>query len=200
MLWRLNQKQLFQTLFPIAEHSKKEIRKTANKLALPVHDKEDSQEICFIKGHYEDFLKDQIELKSGKIIHVDGKTIGKHKGLPLYTIGQRKGLNTPWHSALYVLKLDVKNNIVVVTDNTDDLLCDGFLINQINWISGSFPEDKENISVQIRYNSKPVPVQSMISRNNEIQVKLISPTRAITPGQSAVFYKENQLLGGGIIV
>ena len=109
-------------------------------------------------------------------------------------------MNTPWYSALYVLKLDVKNNIVVVTDNPDDLLCDRFSINQINWISGSFPEEIKNLSVRIRYNSKPVPVQSMISRNNEIQVKLISPSRAITPGQSAVFYKQNLLLGGGVIV
>ena len=200
MLCGLNQQQLSKTLFPIAEHTKKEIRKIADKFGLPVHDKEDSQEICFIKGHYEDFLKDKIKLKEGDITLHDGKIIGKHKGLPLYTIGQRKGLNTPWHSALYVLKLDVKNNIVVVTDNPDDLLCDRFSINQINWISGSFPEDKKNISVQIRYNSKPVPVQSLISKNNEIQVKLISSTRAITSGQSAVFYKGNQLLGGGVIV
>ncbi|NQV18593.1 MAG: tRNA 2-thiouridine(34) synthase MnmA [Armatimonadetes bacterium] len=200
MLWGLNQQQLSQTLFPVAEYTKKEIRKIANKLELPVHDKEDSQEICFIKGHYEDYLKDHIEFKSGNIIYIDGKTIGKHKGLPLYTIGQRKGLNTPWHSALYVLKPDVKNNTVVVTDNPDDLLCDRFSINQINCISGSFPEDMKNLSVQIRYNSKSIPVQSMVSKNNEIQVNLISPTRAITPGQSAVFYKGNLLLGGGIIV
>ena len=200
MLWGLNQQQLFQTLFPIADYTKKEIRKIANKLELPVHDKEDSQEICFIKGHYEDFLKNHIELKSGKIVHIDGKTIGKHKGLPLYTIGQRKGLKTPWHSALYVLKLDVKNNMIVVTDNSDDLLYDRFSINQINWISGYFPEDIKSISVQIRYNSKPVSVNGIIQKNDFLTIELQKPVRAITPGQSAVFYKENQLLGGGIIV
>jgi len=200
MLWRLNQQQLSQTLFPIANYKKKKIRKIANKLELPVHDKEDSQEICFIKGHYEDFLKEHIEFKSGKIIHVDGKIIGKHRGLPLYTIGQRKGLNTPWHSALYVLKLDVKNNIVVVTDNPDDLLCDRFSINQINWISESFPEDIKNLSVQIRYNSKPVSIKKIISGYEHLTIELKKPVRAITPGQSAVFYKGDQLLGGGIIV
>jgi len=200
MLWRLNQQQLSQTLFPIANYKKKKIRKIANKLELPVHDKEDSQEICFIKGHYEDFLKEHIEFKSGKIIHVDGKIIGKHRGLPLYTIGQRKGLNTPWHSALYVLKLDVKNNIVVVTDNPDDLLCDRFSINQVNWISGSFPEDIKDISIQIRYNSKPVSVKGIILENNRLIIELQKPVRAITPGQSAVFYKGDRLLGGGIIV
>ena len=200
MLWRLNQQQLSQTFFPIADYTKKEIRKIANKLELPVHDKEDSQEICFIKGHYEDFLRKHIELKPGKIMYVNGEIIGKHKGLPLYTVGQRKGLNTPWNSALYVLKLDVKNNIVVVTDNPDDLLCDRFSINQVNWISGFFPEDKENISVQIRYNSKPVSVKGIILENNRLIIELQKPVRAITPGQSAVFYKGDQLLGGGIIV
>ncbi len=199
MLWGLNQEQLSKTLFPLSDFKKSEVRKIAEYMKLPVHDKEDSQENCFIKGHYEDFLKKYIELKTGDIVLENGKNIGKHKGVALYTIGQRKGLNTPWHSALFVKKLDVKNNRVIVTDNPDDLLSDNFSINNINWISGRIPENFSNLSVQIRYNSKPFPIKDVQINKDDIQIKLKTPIRAITPGQSAVFYQDDLLLGGGII-
>jgi tRNA-specific 2-thiouridylase len=197
MLWRLTQQQLSKTLFPLADFSKSEVRKIATEMKLPVHEKSESQEICFIKSHYEDFLKDHLELSPGKIVLPDGKIIGTHRGLPLYTIGQRKGLNTPWRCPLYVLKLDVEKKELIVTDNPDDLLCDRFTIKNINWIN---KEPSADISVQIRYNSKPVPVKKLEYKKDTIQVNLVNPVRAITPGQSAVFYLEDQLLGGGIIV
>ncbi len=200
MLWALNQKQLSKTLFPIASYSKSEIRKIALEMELPVHEKDESQEICFIKGHYEDYLKEHLKLTRGKVVLPNGKEIGEHRGLPLYTIGQRKGLNTPWRCPLYVLKLDKEKNQVIVTENPDDLLKDSFTIEKVNWISGSQPDKTDNLTVQIRYNSQPVAVQSITLKNKDIIVKLKSPTRAITPGQSAVFYSGNQLLGGGIIV
>ena len=198
MLWRLNQRQLSQTIFPIADFSKTAIRKIARKFSLPVHDKNDSQEVCFIKGKYEDFLKEKISVKSGEIILNSGKIIGRHKGLPFYTVGQRKGLNTPWHSPLYVQKLDVKNNRLIVTDNPDDLLEKRFTIKEANWICGNVPQ-MTNISVQIRYNSKSVPVKKIMTISNGFEVVLEKSVRAITPGQSAVFYENNRLLGGGII-
>ena len=197
MLWRLTQQQLSKTLFPLADFSKSEVRKIATEMKLHVHEKSESQEICFIKSHYEDFLKDHLELSPGKIVLPDGKIIGIHRGLPLYTIGQRKGLNTPWRCPLYVLKLDVEKKELIVTDNPDDLLCDRFTIKNINWIN---KEPSADISVQIRYNSKPVPVKKLEYKKNTIQVNLVNPVRAITPGQSVVFYLEDQLLGGGIIV
>lgn len=197
MLWRLTQQQLSKTLFPLADFSKSEVRKIATEMKLPVHEKSESQEICFIKSHYEDFLKDHLELSPGKIVLPDGKIIGTHRGLPLYTIGQRKGLNTPWRCPLYVLKLDVEKKELIVTDNPDNLLCDRFTIKNINWIN---KEPSADISVQIRYNSKPVPVKKLEYKKDTIQVNLVNPVRAITPGQSAVFYLEDQLLGGGIIV
>lgn len=197
MLWALHQHQLAKTLFPIAELSKREVRAIAAKMELPVHDKSESQEICFIKSHYEDYLKKHLELKPGNIALPNGDIIGRHRGLPLYTIGQRKGLNTPWRLALYVLKLDVEKNELVVTDNPDDLLCRGFQINKVNWIN---KEPEADISVQIRYNSKPVPVRKLEYKGKNLLVSLQNSVRAITPGQSAVFYKENQLLGGGVIV
>jgi tRNA-specific 2-thiouridylase len=198
MLWRLNQHQLSHTLFPIAELQKSEVRTLAEQYNLPIHAKQDSQEICFIHGHYEDYLRKHLSLKSGDIVLKGGRVIGKHRGLPLYTIGQRKGLNTPWHAPLYVLRLDARHNRVIVTDNPDDLLQQTFALNSINWISGAMP-DSAGLSVQIRYNSSPVPLASIQQKKHITLVTLQQPTRAITPGQSAVFYRDDELLGGGII-
>jgi len=197
MLWALHQYQLARTLFPIAALSKKQVRAIAKKMKLPVHEKNESQEICFIKDHYEDYLKKHLELKPGNIALPNGNIIGRHRGFPLYTIGQRKGLNTPWKAPLYVLKVNIEKNELVVTDNPDDLLAAEFHINQVNWID---KEPEADISVQIRYNSKPIPVKKLEYKKDTIQVNLVDPVRAITPGQSAVFYKENLLLGGGVIV
>lgn len=198
MLWRLNQQQLSKTLFPIADLQKSQVRDLAQKYQLPIHSKHDSQEICFIFGHYEAYLRKHIRLSAGDIVLKGGRVIGQHRGLPLYTIGQRKGLNTPWHSPLYVLRLDAKHNRVIVTDNPDDLLQQTFAINHINWISGVMPLYKE-ISVQIRYNSSPIPVAGIKEKKHITLITLSHPARAITPGQSAVFYHENELLGGGLI-
>jgi len=199
MIWKLNQYQLSKTLFPIASYQKSEIRKIASELELPIHTKADSQEICFIKDHYEDFLADHINFKPGDIILPDGRVIGKHRGLALYTIGQRKGLNTPWKCPLYVMKLDINNNVLIVTEDPDNLLADTFTLEDVNWISGKKPEDLFGIQVQIRYNSSPVAVKNIEQRNNTLNIVLEESTRAVTPGQSGVFYKNNQLLGGGII-
>ena len=198
-LWALNQKQLSRTIFPISHLSKPEVRKIAAKLDLPVHEKTESQEVCFIKGHYEDYLIKHLELQSGSIVLPDGKIIGKHRGLSLYTIGQRKGLNTPWRSSLFVLRLDVEKNQLVVTDDPDDLLVSEFQINKVNWID-IIPGENDKISVQIRYNSKPVPVQKLECCEVSLKVILEKAVRAVTPGQSAVFYEGDHLLGGGIIL
>ena len=199
MIWKLNQFQLSKTLFPISKYQKPQIRKIAIELDLPIHSKKDSQEICFIKDHYEDYLKDHIVFTPGDIILPDGKVIGKHRGLALYTIGQRKGLNTPWRCPLFVLKLDVKNNKLVVTEDPDDLLKNVFELEGVNWIAGERPDEIKGISIQIRYNSSPVPVKNMQKKGNSLLIELEKSTRAITPGQSGVFYKDNMLLGGGII-
>jgi tRNA-uridine 2-sulfurtransferase len=197
-LWALNQKQLSTTLFPISHLTKPEVRKIAEESELPVHEKTDSQEICFIKDHYEEYLQKHLKFIPGNIVLQDGKIIGQHRGLPLYTIGQRKGLNTPWITALFVLRLDVKKNELIVTDNPDDLLVSDFHINKVNWID-EIPAETDKISIQIRYNSKPVPVEKMKCCGDSLKVYLKNAVRAVTPGQSAVFYYEDHLLGGGII-
>ena len=197
MLWRLHQHQLARTLFPIAELSKKEVRTIAKEMKLPVHEKSESQEICFIKDHYEDYLKKHLELKPGNIVLSNEDIIGHHRGLPLYTIGQRKGLNTPWKAPLYVLKVNIEKNELIVTDDPDDLLAAEFHINQVNWID---KEPEADISVQVRYNSKPVPVKKLEYKGKNLLISLQNPVRAITPGQSAVFYRGDLLLGGGVII
>ncbi|MBN1948440.1 MAG: tRNA 2-thiouridine(34) synthase MnmA [Candidatus Cloacimonetes bacterium] len=199
MLWRLTQQQLAKTIFPLQDLNKNQVREMAATRALPVHNREDSQEICFIKDHYQEYLRQHISLTPGKIIHKDGRIIGRHRGLPLYTIGQRKGLNTPWSAPLFVLELDTDNNHLLVTDNPDDLFSREFLIKEINWISGKEPETAEKVTVQIRYNSNPVPVSSWQKENDRIQVQTLMPVKSVTPGQSAVFYRDDELLGGGVI-
>lgn len=199
MLWRLQQKQLAKTLFPLAEFKKKEIRELAKKFQLPIHDKKESQEICFIKGHYKRYLLEHFDFQPGKIVFKDGKVIGKHYGLPLYTIGQRKGLRTSWKNPLYVLQIDIQNNRLIVTDKLADLYQEKFFIKNTNWISGNKPSDLSEISVKVRYNSLPVPLATLEKKENGFFVKLAVKTRAITPGQSAVFYQNKKLLGGGII-
>ncbi len=198
MLWGLSQEQLARTMFPVGTMTKDEIRKLAILAGLPVASKKDSQEICFIPGKYQDFLKQEIMMEPGDIVLPNGKVIGKHFGLPLYTIGQRKGLNTPWSDPLYVLKLDARKNRVIVTDNPDDLLQDKFYISDVNWF-GKRPRDLKDVTVQIRYNSAPVKVESLAKKGPVFEVVMAKAKKAITPGQSAVFYRGETLIGGGII-
>ncbi len=198
MLWELTQNQLSKTIFPLSELKKSLIREIAQNIGLDVAKKKDSQEVCFIKGHYGNFFKEYLNPKSGNIKFKDGRIIGKHKGTVFYTIGQRKGLNTPWTSPLYVYKIDVIKNEIYVTDNKEDLFKKKFSISQSNWIN--FPYNFDDIFVMVRYNSKPTKVKEIIPKNqNRFDVVLTENKKSITPGQSAVFYKDNELLGGGII-
>ncbi|MCK4956989.1 MAG: tRNA 2-thiouridine(34) synthase MnmA, partial [Candidatus Cloacimonetes bacterium] len=199
MIWKLTQEQLSKTIFPIAQYTKTEVRDLACKFEIPVHGKKDSQEICFIKDHYKEYLSQYMQIIPGDIVLQNGTVIGKHRGLQLYTIGQRKGLNTPWDKPLFVLRLDVKKNRIIATDEPADLELDSFEINEVNWISGSVPHNISQLKVKIRYNSPAVAISNLEIHEHYIKVLLQKPARAITPGQSAVFYFENELLGGGII-
>jgi tRNA-specific 2-thiouridylase len=199
MLWKLSQEQIQNTLFPLSEITKEETRKIASDLGLSIAEKKDSQDICFLEGKYQDFLAHFMDFESGDIVFEAQKIIGKHKGLPFYTIGQRKGL-VPWSKPLFVQKIDHKNNAVVVTDDPEKLLASSFLINGVNWQHDDSPLNKRKmIKVQIRYNSHPVDVSSISKTECGLMITLKEPTSSITPGQSAVFYDEDMLLGGGII-
>ncbi len=198
MLWELSKEQLSKTLFPLAKYKKTKIREIAKNIGFDIAKKKDSQEVCFIKGHYGNFFKEHLKVEQGNIKFKDGRVIGKHKGCVYYTIGQRKGLNTPWKSPLYVYKIDVKENTVYVTDDKDDLLKSEFFISSPNWLY--YPQSTKDIKVMVRYNSKPIQVKKIIPyAEGMYKIILQDKHRAITKGQSAVFYKENELIGGGII-
>ena len=191
-LWQLNQKQLSRVLFPLGDYTKDQVRTMAKKFKLPVYKKPDSQEICFINTKIQDFLKRYIKSKPGSIITIDGKKVGEHKGLIFYTIGQRKGIEIGGIGPFYVVKKDFKKNTLIVSKNERDLLQKKLIIKNVNWISSKLYSGE--CKVKIRSTAKMVDATI---RGNKIV--FAQPQRAITSGQSAVFYKNNAVLGGGVI-
>jgi tRNA-specific 2-thiouridylase len=201
-LWMLTQEQLKHLIFPLGNYTKEEVRKMAKKYKLPVAEKSESQEVCFIpeKSHNE-FLKRYLKLKKGKIKTLDGKTIGEHQGLPLYTIGQRRGVEIGGTGPYYVAKLDYKTNTLYVVNNFDDpvLYSNELIARDVNWIAGTEPNWPLKCEAVIRYRHKPVKCVVTQATKNKILVKFKEKQRAITPGQSVVFYSGDEVLGGGII-
>lgn len=197
-LWQLNQKQLSRSLFPVGDYTKVEVRKLAKKFKLPTFNAPESQEICFIFTTLNDFLNRHLRLKPGKIVDGRGREIGQHKGLPLYTIGQRKGMDLSG-GPYYVVDKDLKKNLLIITKNEKDLLGKELRVKNVNWISGKKPKLPLRVKVKIRYRHKAVWATMRISGSKGLKVVFNKPQRAITSGQSVVFYKGQELLGGGII-
>ncbi len=196
-LWQLDQRILKKILFPVGDYTKTEVRKLAKRFKLPVLNIPESQEICFIQTTINDFLKKHLKAKPGRIINDKGKIIGKHSGLHFYTIGQRKGIKLP-EGPFYVLDKDIKRNLLIVTKNEKDLYKKELFVKNINWISDvRFPL---RVMVKIRYRHKPALAIISRQKNNSVKVVFSKPQRAITPGQSVVFYKGQEVLGGGIIL
>ncbi|OGY46794.1 MAG: tRNA 2-thiouridine(34) synthase MnmA [Candidatus Buchananbacteria bacterium RIFCSPHIGHO2_02_FULL_38_8] len=195
-LYNLKQSQLKHLLFPLGNYTKTQVRAMAKKWNLPAKNRPESQEICFVSGKsHNEFLKHHLKLKPGSIVTTQGKTVGQHKGLPLYTLGQRKGIKVGGIGPFYVVKMNYKTNTLIVSEKKDDSLLYHkiFRIKNTNWINGK-PRKTLNCEVKIRHQAPSVKCKII---NN--QVTLSKPLRAITPGQSAVFYKNQQLLGGGVI-
>jgi tRNA-specific 2-thiouridylase len=189
-LWGLNYKILDKVLFPVGGYVKSEVKKMAKDFKLPVVNIKESQEACFITTNLNDFLKKYIKNKSGDII-CDGKVIGEHNGLFFYTIGQRKGINLP-NGPFYVLNKDIKGNNLIVTKNEKDLLKKELFVKDVNWINK--PKSSLKMKAKIRY--KHNLAEAVISGKKVVFSK---PQRAITSGQSIVFYSKEEVLGGGII-
>jgi len=197
-LWQLDQKQLKHILFPVGNYTKTEVRKLAKKFNLPVRDISESQEVCFIQTTVNDFLKKYLKTKPGDIIDVKGKVIGSHQGLHFYTIGQRKGIRLS-QGPYYVLDKDIKKNFLIVTKNEKDLYKKELITEKVNWILGKEPKLPLRATVKIRYRHKPDLAIIKKDKSGKIKVVFSKPQRAITSGQSVVFYKNQELLGGGII-
>ncbi|MFA6422538.1 MAG: tRNA 2-thiouridine(34) synthase MnmA [Candidatus Buchananbacteria bacterium] len=196
-LYNLKQEQLKHLLFPLADYKKEEIRKIAKKLKLPIHDKKDSQEVCFVGNSHNDFLKKYLKPKKGKITNDKSQILGEHQGLALYTIGQRSGIGIsggPW----YVASMDYKKNLLIVTKNQkiSGIYKKELQFNNENWLAPvKFPL---KCQAQIRYHAKPASC-TVSKSGRDFSVKFSQGQRAITSGQSVVFYDKNKLLGGGII-
>ena len=198
-LYRLTKEQLKHIIFPLGNFTKPKIREMAADFGLSVAQKQDSQEICFLPdGKYRDLIKTKglNSVKPGNLVDKDGNILGVHQGISLYTIGQRHGLGVTGKYPLYVTKIDVKNNKITVGPHQDTLKR-YFLIKDKHFIAKSFKK-KIEIKVRIRYNHKEMPavIHPIKSR---LKVIFKKPQFAITPGQSAVFYDKNIVLGGGII-
>ena len=195
-LWTLNQKQLAKILFPLGDYTKEQVRGLAKKFKLQIHEKRDSQEICFVNTTIQDFLKKNLSpealAKDGPVLTTNGRKVGEHEGLIFYTIGQRKGIKIGGIGPFYVVKKDFRNNALIVSNSEKDLLQKEMMVKNVNWILGKPFSGK--CKVKIRSMAKPVP--AIIKGNKVIFDK---PQRAITSGQSAVFYKGDEVLGGGII-
>jgi len=201
MLYRMSQEQLKKVLFPLGDFSKKEIRSMARSYNLIIHDKADSQDICFINNNnYIEFLKEKVEnlANKGPILDVDGNKLGEHDGLYKYTIGQRRGLGISKPYPLYVVKLDIDNNAVIVGKN-NKVYNRTFYIEKPNWIFYDNLKKAEVVQCKIRYNSPGKIATIYPEEDNRFKIVFKDKQRAITPGQSAVFYKGDYVIGGGII-
>ncbi len=196
-LWQLNQKTLEKTLFPVGGYKKEEVKKIAKDFNLPVLNISESQEVCFVDGQTSDFLKKRIKTNPGDIVYGD-VVVGKHQGLWFYTVGQRKRIGLSG-GPYYVVEKNADKNTLIVSKNEGDLLKKELLAEDINWISGKAPKMSKKVEVKIRYGHKAQP--AVISKHKKgIKVLFSKPQKAITPGQSAVFYSGQELLGGGTIL
>lgn len=198
-LYNLSQKQLAKILFPIGEFEKSEVRKMAQKMKLPVFNKKESQDICFVDKDTTNFLKKYLKLKKGKIVDEKGRIIGEHQGLALYTIGQRKGINIGGSGPYYVINKDYRKNNLIVSSDEKYLFSKEMEVEKVNWIAIK-PKLSVEILVKTRYRN--LPVSAIIKRQSQAyKIKFKKPQRAITSGQSAVFYGSGgEVLGGGIIL
>ncbi len=201
VLWSLTSEQVSRFIAPLGEYSKSEVREIAESIGLEVANKGDSQDICFIPdGDYRSFLeriapdKD----KKGDFVHKSGKILGKHLGQRSYTIGQRKGLGIAYTEPLYVIGRDMEKNQIILGSN-DDLFVDRFVIREGNFSACDAPNGDMKCQVRIRYRAPFVDCVVSPLGDGKYIVETARPVRAVTPGQSAVFYDGETLLGGGVI-
>lgn len=209
MLWQLKQEDLQHTIFPLGDLTKKEVREIARKNNLAVSEKKESQEICFVADNYHQFLRKYLPakaMKRGKVIDMHGNAIAEHNGLPFYTEGQRVAISNPKipdFVAHYVARKDLKNNALIVAPrNSKELLSKEMRVEKVNWLRR--PGKNEKLAAQIRYHHPAVRVGEIrefgeFGSTKKVRIRFGAPQRAVTPGQSAVFYSGEEVVGGGVI-
>lgn len=201
VLYNLTQTQLEHILFPLGKYKKDEVRELAKNLGLPVASKPDSQEICFVTDNdYGKFIRENAkeEIKPGEFRDTRGRFLGYHKGIIHYTIGQRKGLGISVGRPLYVVDIDAENNVVVLGYG-DEVYGDELISYNNNFISIDKLEKEMRVKAKIRYTAKEQDAVIRPLEDGKVFVKFDNPQRAITPGQSVVFYDGDIVVGGGII-
>jgi tRNA-specific 2-thiouridylase len=205
-LWGLSQEQLSRSDFPLGELTKEEVRALARRTNLPVAEKPESMELCFVpSGNYVQFIqaysKDagiSLSQSEGEIVTEDGAVVGHHNGVHNFTIGQRKGLGFAAGKPLYVLSIDPEKNRVVVGDD-DSLRTRSFEVNGVNWVSIEQPSGAIRATVKIRHKHEPADATVEPIDAATVRITFDAPQRAITPGQGAVFYEGDRVLGGAWI-
>ena len=200
-LYRLSQDQLSKIMFPLGEYKKDDVSELAKTIDLPVDEIKESQEVCFVtREGYQEFISNYLptSVNPGRFVTTSGEVLGEHKGIAFYTIGQRRGLGVAAGKRLYVIKIDtIRNEVVLGTD--DELLASGLIAGDIHTISGESLIQTKELYAKIRYRSEPVKVYVAPTGDRQVRVIFDKPQRAVTPGQSIVFYDDDEVIGGGII-
>jgi tRNA-specific 2-thiouridylase len=202
MLCMLNQEQLAGVLFPLGGYTKEEVRGLAKSRRLRTAERSESQEICFLPDNdYRGFLEREYPqaLTLGDILSTSGEKLGEHRGVAFYTVGQRKGLGLASQLPQYVVKIDPKNNVLVV-GNEEETYSESLVAGGLNFISGEPPRFPQDVEVKIRYRSSLVPAVLYPPEDGSATVVFRERQKAVTPGQFAVFYRGEEVLGGGTIV
>lgn len=197
----LDQEKLQHALFPLGNYTKSQVRQMARDFDLPVAERADSQDLCFLAGHdLQGFIRRNTveEIKPGLILNRQGERLGEHKGLAFYTIGQRKGLGIAHPEPLYVLDKNITENTLIV-GTKDELGRLELTAEKVNWVSGKTPPFKFNAQVKIRYRANEAPATITLLEDARIHIQFDEPVRDITPGQAAVIFDGEICLGGGII-
>lgn len=200
-LYNITQKQLSHMLFPVGEMAKTDVRAYAEKIGLPVFNKPDSQEICFVRDNdYAGFIERAGHTtSSGNFVDTSGNVIGTHRGILHYTVGQRKGLGMTFGKPMFVVKVDAQKNEVVLGDNIETCT-DTLTARNMNWITiPELPEEGLHLQTKVRYNGPATTAWVYPKSDGSVKVEFDMPVRAVTPGQSVVFYDDNYVVGGGII-
>lgn len=203
VLFALSQEVLSRTLFPLGEMQKKRVRALARDINLAVKNKAESQDICFVpEGDYRRLLKERIprQIQSGFIRDTSGKILGRHEGIQFYTIGQRRGLGIATGKPMYVVAINAPDNEVIVGESSE-LYRDEISVSGLNWVSIPPPNIGRKIQahIKIRYTHTPVKGTVHVEAPSKVRVVFSTPQRAVTPGQAAVFYDGDDVLGGGWI-
>lgn len=200
-LYNLTQEQLEHTLLPIGDYEKPRVREIAKEMGMLIHDKPDSQEICFVKDNdYVNYVEKHSDksIDEGFFVDTKGNVLGKHQGIIHYTIGQRKGLGMTFGKPMFVVDINAANNTVILGDN-EELFKRELIAKDVNFISIDKLEEPMRVEAKIRYSAKPSPATVYNNGDGTIKIVFDDPQRAITKGQSVVMYNGDTVVGGGII-